>query len=374
MRALVTGAYGFIGRHLVLALRAAGLAVDPYGRGDDAELLMQYCRTADIVYHMAGVNRALDGVDFVVGNVDSTRALTDALQDVGNRCPVVYASSVQADTEAGWDTPYSRTKRQAEELLLQYAKESGAPVAVLRLPGVFGKWCRPRYNSVVGTFCEEAAYGRPLPVVSPQHELELLYIDDLTDMLLTYAAGMPVPTGIAPLPAPYHIRVGELAARIQDFAAMQRMAAVPQMTPRSLDARLYATYLSYLPPEELCLALPSHCDERGSFCELLRSHAGGQLSVSVTLPGQERGGHWHGSKWEIFYAVSGSGEVRLQRLGSAELLRFPLSGENPSAVRIPPGYVHRLINTDAVQPLVTVIWAGEHFDEQHPDTYREEEI
>lgn len=370
MRALVTGAYGFIGKHLVQALRASGAHVDCFGSGDGQAALTAYCRKADVVFHLAGVNRASDAA-LLQGNVAAAEQLTEALTQVGNPCPVIVTSSVQASLQGRYDNAYGRSKLQSEQVLFRYAAQSGANVTVLRLPGVFGKWCRPNYNSVVATFCHAIARGEPIAVCEEERELELLYIDDVIDTLLL-SASLTGKSGFAALPTPYRIRVGELAARIESFYALQTSGVLPRLAPGSAEARLYATYLSYLPPEQLLLPLARHNDERGSFFELLRSDAGGQISVNVTLPGQTRGQHWHNSKWEIFFVVGGRGEIRLRRVGDSEVIRFALDAASPTAVRIPPGYVHALVNTAEDTALTTVIWASEYFDAARPDTFRED--
>lgn len=357
MNVLVTGANGFLGRHLCLALEQTHKVL-PVHRKTPPQVLDTYCRDADFVFHLAGVNRADTEAAFWEGNVGFTQQLLRTLQKWGNTCPVAYASSVRA----GENTPYGNSKLAAEKLVLAH----GSNTAIYRLPNTFGKWCRPQYNSVVATFCHQIARGMPIRVDDPEKMLELSYIDDVVKALLRALEGE---WGYAAAPKGYEISVGQLAGLLQSFYHGLQTPILPRM--KELEEKLYATFLSYLPREKVCTPLTVHEDQRGFFAELMRV-SGGQVSVNVSRPGVTKGQHYHHSKWEIFVAVSGEGVIRQRRLDSDEIWEFPVSGQRLTAVRILPGFVHSLENVSETENLVTVIWANEWFDPENTDTYSRE--
>ncbi len=372
MKILVTGASGFVGRNLCAALRYVlpeGSEIYECRRDTQREMLERWCGSCDFVFHLAGVNRPRHPAEFVTGNVELTARLLDTLERQGNCCPVLLTGSVQA---AG-DTDYGRSKRAAEELAFAYARRTGAPALVYRLPNLFGKWCRPDYNSVVATFCRNAAAGLPLQVDDPDRELTLAYIDDVVEELLRAMDGRPnkKEDGFCAVPVTETITVGDLARRIRSFPGLKEELAVPKLDDR-LTARLYATYLTHLPPAGLVRDLNAHCDSRGSFTEVLRTPDRGQVSVSVTRPGQSRGGHWHHTKHETFVVVRGHGLIRLRQVGREEVTEVEVSGERPQAVEMVPGCSHSMVNLSDTEDLVALIWASEPFDPAKPDTYPQE--
>lgn len=380
MRILVTGAAGFVGKNLCRTLRAMQKVenetttpmideVMEYDRDSAPSQLDAYCARAEFVFHIAGVNRAEDDALWQ-GNVELTETLLSTLRQHSNLCPIMLASSIQAAN----DTAYGQSKRAAEELLLAYGRETGARVLIYRLPHLFGKWCRPHYNSAVTTFCYQAATCQPLTIHDPNTELELLYIDDLVRELLDALAGhehrLPANTAYGYAPGAYRVTLGEVAAWLELFQRQTTPPAFPSLPVGSFESRLYATYLSYLPRERAVYRLKSHGDDRGSFTELMRPGAGGQLSVNITHPGAVKGQHWHHSKWEVFFVVSGQGRIRQKHPESDEAWTFDVNGASPEAVYILPGYIHSLENLSDTDELITVIWASEPHDPERADTYR----
>lgn len=372
MKLLVTGAGGFVGRNLCAALRCAlpeDTEIFECHRDSTREELERWCADCDFVFHLAGVNRPDDPAEFAAGNVGFTARLLETLKKQGNPCPVVLSGSVQAER----DTEYGKSKRKAEELVFAYGEESGAPVLVYRLPNLFGKWCRPNYNSVVATFCHSAAHGLPLRVDEPEKELTLVYIDDLVKELIRALQGRPhkKEDGFCAVPVTSQITVGRLAETIGSFARLNDALAVPRLDD-PLTKKLYATYLTYLSPENFIRDLKAHGDHRGSFAELLRTPDRGQVSVSVTRPGRTRGNHWHHTKHETFVVVHGHGLIRLRQVGQSEVVEFEVSGERLQAVEMIPGYSHSMVNLSDSEDLVALIWANEPFDPARPDTYMQE--
>lgn len=364
MKLLIIGSDGFIGRNLCAHLRSRGYSeLLKYTRTSEPEALERYAAECGFVFHLAGVNRPDSPEDFEENHTFTT-ALLEALERCGNKAPVLFASSVQAELE----NPYGQSKRRAEALLQDYAARTGVNVFICRLPGVFGKWCRPNYNSVVATFCDAAANGQPLRIDDPGARLTLAYIDDVANAFIDVLAHAPARQGdfctVAPV---YRTTVGTLAALITAFGESRAGLAVPDMGD-ALTAKLYSTYVSYLPGDCLGYPLAVHADARGWFAEFLKSENGGQVSVNVSKPGFTKGGHWHHGKIEKFLIVSGTGVIRLQRLGGGRVLEYPVSGERPKVVEVPPGYIHTVENTGA-NDLVMVIWASQRFDPQRPDTY-----
>ncbi len=394
MNVLVTGAGGFIGRNLVESLknlrdgkdRTRAIAVDAiyeFGRRSTAEELADCCQKADIVFHLAGVNRPERTEEFMQGNAELTARLLAALRQAGNRCPVVLASSVQATLLGRYaGSEYGRSKRAGEDLVFEHSRVCGAEVLVYRFPNVFGKWCRPDYNSVVATFCHHIAREEAIRVNDPAAMLELVYIDDVVAELLDALEGRPHRcqyNGLHPaaardgrfcyVPVTHEISLGELEKLLRRFhEGPLQMPAIPA---GSFAKKLYSTYLSYLPPDKAAWPLEGHADERGSFTELIKTESGGQVSVNVSRPGITKGEHWHHSKWEIFIVVSGRARIRMRPIGGGEITEFVVSGEQPEAVHMLPGYTHSIVNLSDTQELVTVMWANESFDPAHPDTFYE---
>ena len=378
MNILVTGAGGFVGKNLCCTLKTIRDGAHPLrlpireifecDRATPPEKLADFCARADFVFHLAGVNRPADPAEFIAGNVDFTDHLLRKLRESGNCCPVMYASSVQAEN----DTPYGRSKRAGEGLLLQHSRQSGAKVLLYRFPNLFGKWSRPDYNSVVATFCHNIARDIPIEVRDPAKELELAYIDDVVHELLRTLRGGECRKGdFCVVPTTHRVSLGYLAGLLRQFRAQPDSRAVLPMPNGSFEKKLYSTYISFLPPERAAIPLDMRADDRGSFTELLKTPACGQFSVSITAPGAVRGQHWHHSKWEFFMVVSGRGLVRMRKLGTEEVREFPVSGEKIEALHILPGYTHELINISETENLVTLLWANEVFDPENPDTYRE---
>ena len=387
MNVLITGANGFVGKNLTQRLYALrdgrdrtrpALRIDDvllYTRETAPETLAAYCRCADFVVHLAGVNRPQDPEEFTTGNTDLTRTLLAQLRQSGNRCPVLLASSIQASLTGRYaGSPYGHSKRAAEALLRAYSEQTGAQGLIYRFPNLFGKWCRPNYNSVVATFCHNIARDMPITVSDPAAELELVYIDDLVDELLDAMEGHPhhADAGYFRVPVSHLVTLGEIVRLLRSFHDQPQTLLLPQIPDGSFAKKLYSTYLSYLPPEKVAFPLKMNVDARGSFTELLKTDACGQVSVNITKPGVTKGQHWHNSKWEFFIVVAGHGLIRERRIGSDEVIEFAVSGERIEAVQMLPGYTHDIINLSDTEDLVTVMWANERFDPGHPDTYFEE--
>lgn len=395
MKILITGAQGFVGKNLTASLRnlqqgknrtRPGLTIKEiyeYDMDTPPALLEEYCGKADFVFHLAGVNRPREQSEFMAGNFGFSSTLLAALERQGNPCPVMLSSSIQASLMGRYgQSDYGKSKLAGEELFFAYAKAQGAPVLVYRFPNLFGKWSRPNYNSVVATFCHHIANGLPIQVNDPSTQLELLYIDDLVEALLDalqgkalrceYEGATPLPseTGrFCYVPATHQVTLGELAELLQAFKAQPSTLMMPELAPHSFAKKLYSTYLSFLPREAVRFPLRMNVDERGSFTELLKTARCGQVSVNISKPGVTKGQHWHNSKWELFMVVSGHGLIQERRIDSDEVLSFEVSGDKMEAVHMLPGYTHSIANLSETQDLVTVMWANEPFDPQHPDTF-----
>ena len=397
MKILITGADGFVGKNLSENLKnirdgknrtRPGLTVDAlylYDLSSDPADLAAYCGNCDFVFHLAGVNRPRDPAEFAAGNAGFTAALLERLRAAGNACPVMLASFIQASCAGRYaGSPYGASKEEAERLVFDHARRTGAEALVFRLPNLFGKWSRPGYNSVVATFCWQIARGEPITVSNPDAELELLYIDDLVETLLDTMEGTtrrcvcdgaeirPDPDGPYCLaPGAHRVKLGALADLIRGFASPAPAPTLPDLPAGSFVKKLYSTYLSYLPPAQAAQPLTVKADARGSFTELLKTGSCGQFSVNVSNPGVTKGQHWHNSKWEYFIVVSGEALIRQRAIGSAEVFTFRVSGDAPTAVRMLPGYTHSIENLSETEKLVTLMWANERFDETRPDTFAE---
>jgi UDP-2-acetamido-2,6-beta-L-arabino-hexul-4-ose reductase len=379
MNILVTGAHGFIGKNLCAALRNirdgkdksfcldAGLDIFEYDTDTSLELLDGFCRDADFVFHLAGVNRPKDQSEFMEGNFGFTSVLLDTLKKHKNACPVMMSSS----TQASLDNPYGRSKKAGEELMFAYSRETGAKVLVYRFPNVFGKWCRPNYNSAVATFCNNIANDLPITVNDPSVRLTLVYIDDVVAELIRALSGKENRDGeYCKVPVEHKITLGEIVDLIYSFKASREARSVPDMSD-DFTKKLYATYLSYLPKDKLSYPLKMNTDSRGSFTEFIRTPERGQFSVNISKPGITKGNHWHNTKNEKFLVVSGKGVIRFRKIGSDEVTEYYVSGEKLEVVDIPTGYTHSIKNLGDTD-MVTLMWANECFDPGKPDTYFEE--
>lgn len=367
MKILVTGANGFIGKNLIERLRylQAGEILE-YDRETDREYLEQCCHDCNFVYHLAGVNRPERQEEYQEGNFCFTSELLGLLKKNKNICPIVLSSSIQAEQ----DNPYGRSKRASEELLKAYGKDTGAKVLIYRFPNVFGKWCRPNYNSVVATFCHNITHGIPIQVNGRETCLQLVYIDDVVTELIHVLNGEVriSNTGYGQVQPVHQATLGEIADLLETFQMSRRTLLVPDMTQGSFSKKLYSTYLSYLPENEFLYPLKMNRDERGSFTEILRTMDRGQFSVNITKPGIEKGNHWHNTKNEKFVVVSGNALIQFRKPGSNHIISYRVSGERIEVVDIPVGYTHNIIN-EGCTDLVTFMWCNECFDSEQPDTY-----
>lgn len=396
MNILITGAAGFVGKNLTAALKNIRdgkdrthpeIIVDElylYDIDSPAELLETACENADFVFNIAGVNRPQNPEEFMDGNFGFASTLLATLKKYNNTCPVLLSSSIQATLIGRYDSDYGRSKKAGEDLFFDYEKETGAKVLVYRFPNLFGKWCRPNYNSAVATFCHNTANDLPITVNDPAVMLELLYIDDLIDEMLCALVGKEhrcefngIDTVLCEdgkycaAPITHHVTLGEIVSLLEAFKSQPTTLQMPEIPTGSFAKKLYSTYLSYLPKEKAIFPLKMNIDDRGSFTELLRTEKCGQFSVNISKPGITKGQHWHHTKWEFFIVVSGKGLIQQRKIGSDEVLNFEVSGERIEAVHMLPGYTHNLINLSQTENLVTVMWANEQFDPSHPDTFGE---
>lgn len=396
MKILVTGAKGFVGKNLVCALNnlkdgkdrtRPELKIDAvyeYDIENTAAELDEYCAQADFVFNLAGVNRPKDSEEFKKGNFGFASLLLDTLKKHGNKCPVMLSSSIQATLIGRYDGEYGRSKKAGEDLFFDYAKETGVKVLVYRFPNLFGKWCKPNYNSAVATFCYNTAHDLPITINDRATELELLYIDDLIFEMCDALEGKEhraefdgVKTVLSEsgkycaAPITHRVTLGEIADLLETFGAQSKTLVVPEMPENSFAKKLYSTYLSYLPKEKIAFPLKMNADARGSFTELLKTEKCGQISVNISKPGITKGEHWHNTKWEFFIVVSGRALIEERKIGTDEVLKFEVSGEKIEAVHMLPGYTHNIINLSDTEDLVTVMWANEAFNPARPDTYYE---
>ena len=396
MNILITGAKGFVGKNLTAALEAIKAGKDKtrpalsigelylYDIDSTPELLDEACKNADFVINLAGVNRPQNPEEFMQGNFGFGSTLLETLKKYGNTCPVVLSSSIQATCIGRYDSEYGRSKKAGEELFFEYSEATGAKVLVYRFPNLFGKWCRPNYNSAVATFCNNIANDLEITVNDPAVELELLYIDDLIDEMLDALEGkehrcefdgintvMTEGGKYCAAPVTHKVTLGEIVDLLNSFKAQPSTLVMPEIPKGSFAKKLYSTYLSYLPKEKVSFPLKMNVDDRGSFTELLRTGNCGQFSVNISKPGITKGQHWHHTKWEFFIVVSGKGLIQMRKIGSDEVLNFEVSGEKIEAVHMLPGYTHNIINLSDSEDLVTVMWANELFDPNKPDTFFE---
>lgn len=397
MKILVTGANGFVGKNLVANLKNVqenknrtrpNLVIDEifeYDVDTDPSFLDEFCAKADFVFNLAGVNRPQNNDEFMAGNFGFASFLLDTLKKQENKCPVMLSSSIQATLIGRYGTSdYGKSKLAGEELFFDYEEETGAKVLVYRFPNLFGKWCRPNYNSAVATFCNAVAKDLEFTVNDRSTELELLYIDDLIEEMYDALEGKEHRCeyqGLEPVecangkycyvPTTHKVTLGEIVELLDRFKNQPISLEMPAIPDNSFEKKLYSTYLSYLPKEKTIFDLKMNCDDRGSFTELLKTVSHGQFSVNISKPGITKGQHWHNSKWEFFIVVAGHGLIQERRIGSDEVIEFEVSGDKIQAVHMLPGYTHNIINLSDTENLVTVMWANEQFDFQKPDTFTE---
>ncbi|MBP5460543.1 MAG: NAD-dependent epimerase/dehydratase family protein [Lachnospiraceae bacterium] len=410
MNILVTGAAGFVGRNLVENLKnirdgknrtRAKITIDnifEYDIDNTQDDLDRFCSDCDFVFNLAGVNRPKDPAEFKAGNYGFASTLLETLKKHGNKCPVMLSSSLQATLAGRFGTSeYGLSKRDGEELFFRYEKETGAQVYVYRFPNLVGKWVRPNYNSAVGTFCNNIANDLPITVNDPSVELEMLFIDDLIEEMYDAIEGHPHRAeypgtgevvngieydGLTPnateqgrycyVPVTHKATLGRIVELLHQFHDQPQTLIMPAIPAGSFEKKLYSMYLSYLPKDKVTFDLKMNCDDRGSFTELLKTVDHGQFSVNISKPGITKGQHWHNTKWEFFIVVSGHGLIQERKIGTDEVLEFEVSGDKIQAIHMLPGYTHNIINLSETENLVTVMWANEMFDPQHPDTFRED--
>ena len=397
MKILVTGAKGFVGRNLCAALknikegkdrRFPNLSIEEvceYDIDSTPEELDRYCKVCNFVFNLAGVNRPKEQSEFMAGNFGFASTLLDTLKKHGNKCPVMLSSSIQATLAGRFGTSeYGKSKKAGEELFFDYSKETGAKVLVYRFPNLFGKWCRPNYNSAVATFCNAFANDLPYTVNDPSVELELLYIDDLVDEMICALLGkehhcefdgvetvMKEDGRYCAAPVTHKVTLGEIVELLKSFAEQPRTLMIPEIPAGSFAKKLYSTYLSYLPASKVSFPLKMNVDDRGSFTELVHTLNAGQVSINISKPGITKGQHWHNTKWEFFIVVAGHGLIQERKLGSDEVIEFEVSGDNIQCIHMLPGYTHNIINLSDTENLVTVMYCNEIFDPQRPDTFFE---
>ena len=396
-KVLITGAKGFVGKNLCAQLNnikegkarcygdVAIEAVFEYDLDSTPEQLDQWCAEADFVFNLAGVNRPQNQEEFMQGNLGFASTLLDTLKKHKNTCPVMLSSSQQASLTGRFgNSEYGRSKKAGEDLFLEYGKETGAKVFVYRFPNLFGKWCRPNYNSAVATFCNAVANDLPYTVNDPSVELELLYIDDLMDEMIACLKGeehhcefdglevLPKADGrYCYVPTTHKATLGEIVDLLNRFAEQPKTLTIPEIPANSFAKKLYSTYLSYLPKEKVAFPLKMNVDDRGNFTELVHTLNCGQVSINISKPGITKGQHWHNTKWEFFIVVSGHGLIQERKLGTDEIIEFEVSGDNIQCIHMLPGYTHNIINLSQTENLVTVMYCNEIFNPNKPDTYFE---
>lgn len=404
MNVLVTGSKGFVGKNLVENLKnirngknrtRPNIRINEiyeYDLNTSVAQLEKYCENADFVFHFAGVNRPKEASEFMDGNYGFSLKLLDTLKKYHNCCPVMFSSSVQANLKGRFaDSEYGKSKLASEMLFVQYAQETGSKVLIYRFPNVFGKWCKPNYNSVVATFCDAIVNNKPFVINDRNIELELLYIDDLVEEMFDALEGKEHSYGLVEqknekaingyycqVPKVFFASLGDIVDLLESFNAMSSTHVIPEIKNESFAKKLYSTYISYLPGTSVVFDLPMNHDDRGIFTELIKTVNGGQVSVNITRPGCMKGQHWHNSKWEIFIVVSGHGLIQERKIGTDEngdlypVYSFEVTGDEMKAVQILPGYTHNIINLSKTDDLITVMWANELFDFNYPDTFFEQ--
>ena len=384
MNILITGAKGFAGKNLVANLKnikdgqnrtRPEIQIDEifeYDIDSTPEELREYCSKANFVFHLAGINRPKDTSEFS-GNSGILGDVLNELKSSGNKAPVMLSSSVQATLEGRFaGSEYGKSKLEAENMLFAYEKETGAKTLVYRLPNLFGKWCRPNYNSAVATFCNNIAKDLPITVNDPSVELELLYIDDFVYEMLNALEGKETKVGnFCGFSVTHKVTLGEIVELLESFKAQSQTLIMPEIPFNSFAKKLYSTYLSYLPEEKVSIPLKMNSDARGSFTEILKTANCGQFSVNVSNPSITKGQHWHNTKWEFFIVVSGTALIQQREIGTDKVLEFRVSGDKPEAVHMLPGFTHNIINLSETENLVTLMWANEQFDPENPDTFFE---
>lgn len=396
MNVLITGANGFVGKNLTEALKnvrdgkdrtRVGINIEEiycYDVNSTYEELELACKKCDFVFNLAGVNRPQNADEFMKGNCEFVSLLLNTLQKNNNRCPIMISSSIQATCVGRYDNDYGRSKKNGEDTVFNYGQKFGVRVLVYRFPNLFGKWCRPNYNSVVATFCHNIANDLPIQVNDPTTELELLYIDDLIDEMFLALKGeehrcefagiesvMCENGAFCSVPVTHRVKLGQIADLLKEFSSQPRTLVMPELPEKSFKKKLYSTYLSYLPMDKARFSLKMNIDHRGSFTELLKTEKCGQFSVNISKPGITKGEHWHNTKWEFFIVVSGHGLIQQRKVGSDEILNFEVSGESIEAIHMLPGYTHNIKNLSESEDMVTLMWANEQFDPDAPDTYYE---
>ncbi len=380
MNILVTGAKGFVGKNLCSTLKnirdgkdkTRSIKVDSIYEFDidtPIEMLDDFCKNADFVFHLAGVNRPKEEKEFMEGNFGFTSVLLDTLKKYQIKAPILVSSSIQA----ALDNPYGLSKKAGEDLIFSYGKETGAKTLVYRFPNVFGKWCRPNYNSAVATFCYNISHDLPITVNDRNHMMTLVYVDDVVDELIRAADGNETRSdNYCKVPIEHQITLGEIVDLLYSFKESRENKFVPDMTENSFSKNLYSTYLSYLEPENFAYKLKMNCDDRGSFTEILRTQNAGQFSVNISKPGITKGQHWHHTKNEKFVVVKGKGLIQLRQIGSDEIHNFEVDGNELTVIDMIPGYTHNIINLSDTEDLVTFMWCNECFNPEKPDTFFEE--
>ena len=403
MKILVTGAKGFVGRNLCANLNnirdgkdrtRPELKIDEvfeYDIDTDPKMLDEWCQKCDFVFNLAGVNRPKESSEFMEGNFGFASTLLDTLKKYENRCPVMLSSSQQASLTGRFgNSEYGRSKKAGEDLFLKYQEETGAKVLIYRFPNLFGKWCRPNYNSAVATFCNNIANDLPIQVNDPNVDLELLYIDDLVQEMLDAASPDPSKgegahrcefegLDVIPnengrycyCPVTHKVTLGRIVELLHQFAEQPKTLMIPEIPSNSFEKKLYSTYLSYLPKEKVAFPLKMNVDDRGSFTELVHTLNCGQVSINISKPGITKGQHWHNTKWEFFIVVAGHGLIQERKIGTDEVIEFEVSGDNIQCIHMLPGYTHNIINLSETENLVTVMYCNEVFDPNHPDTFFE---
>jgi UDP-2-acetamido-2,6-beta-L-arabino-hexul-4-ose reductase len=365
MKILVTGPKGFIGKNLVAELKNRGYTdIYEFDRETEKSLLEKYTKECDFVFHLAGVNRPKNEEEFMEGNFVFTSELLELLKKYNNKAPILITSSIQAER----DNPYGRSKKAGEDLVFTYGKETGTKVLVYRLPNVFGKWCRPNYNSAIATFCHNIAHDLPITVNDPDVVMNLVYIDDVVEEFIKALNGNENRVGdFCEIPIVHQITLGEIVDLIYSFKTSREERSIPNMSDE-FTKKLYSTYLSYLPTDKFSYELKMNVDNRGSFTEFIKTLDRGQVSVNISKPGITKGNHWHHTKNEKFLVVSGKGVIRFRKIDSDEIIEYYVSGDKLEVVDIPPGYTHNIENLGNTD-MVTIMWANEPFDPENPDTY-----